>query len=213
MESESSPKPITAPGPQPVALIDIFKVFFMAGAISFGGGVVAYLREYLVRSSKWLSDEDFMSALEISETLPGLNSVNIAVIAGDDLRGIAGAAVAVLGLMLPGAVIVMTLGILWDSSRHNPLVGKFLLGIAAAASGLLLVVSMQLGKQQLTRLPDVLVVLVTFVATSIVKVPLWQVLIVIGGLSIWLYRPHPARPKAPEHLPFHRGPRHEHYRR
>ncbi len=185
----------------------------MAGAVSFGGGVVAYLREYLVRGSGWLSDEDFMSALEISETLPGLNSVNIAVITGDDLRGVPGAAVAVAGLMLPGAVFVMVLGLLWDQSRHNLTVSHFLLGIAAAAAGLLLVVSLQLGKQQLVRMPDLAIVIATFVAVSILKLSLAIVLIVIGSLAIWLYRPHPAKPPAPEHLPFHRGPRHNHYRR
>jgi len=196
-----------------VPLGEIFKVFFMAGAISFGGGVVAYLREYLVRSSGWLSDEDFMSALEISETLPGLNSVNIAVITGDDLRGVPGAAAAVAGLMLPGAVFVMVLGLLWNQSRHNVTVSHFLLGIAAAAAGLLLVVSLQLGKQQISKFPDLFIVLATFLAVSVFKISLAWVLIGIGTLSIWLYRPHPARPQAPEHLPFHRGPRHNHYRR
>jgi len=192
-----------------VSLSEIFKVFFMAGAISFGGGVVAYLREYLVRGSGWLSDEDFMSALEVSETLPGLNSVNIAVITGDDLRRIPGAIVAVLGLMLPGTVIVMAFGILWNQSRQNPLVGHFLLGIAAAAAGLLLVVSLQLGKQQLSKLPDLLIVIVTFLAVSVFKISLAWVLLGIGTLSIWLYRPHPSRPARFERL-LH--PRHTHYR-
>jgi len=204
--SNTANKPSTA---KTVSLSEIFKVFFMAGAISFGGGVVAYLREYLVRGSGWLSDEDFMSALEISETLPGLNSVNIAVIAGDDLRQIPGAIVAVLGLMLPGAVIVMAFGILWNQSRHNPLVGHFLLGIAAAAAGLLFVVSLQLGKQQLTKLPDLIIVVVTFLAVSIFKISLAWVLIVIGTVSIWLYRPHPSRPARFDRL-LH--PRHTHYR-
>jgi chromate transporter len=210
-----TPTPGGANGPSVaarVALFEIFKLFLIAGAVSFGGGVVAYLREYLVRASHWLSDEEFMSALEISETLPGLNSVNIAVITGDDLRGVPGAAAAVVGLMLPGAMFVMVLGILWTESRHNPLVNHFLLGIAAAAVGLLLVVSLQLGRQQLLKLPDLLIVVATFVAVSVLKISLAYVLVAIGTVSIWLYRPHPARAAAPKHLPFDRGPRHNRYR-
>jgi chromate transporter len=215
MESVTpTPDPVGIPPvAAPVALSQIFKVFLMAGAVSFGGGVVAYLREYLVRASHWLSDEEFMSALEISETLPGLNSVNIAVITGDDLRGVPGAVAAVVGLMLPGVVFVMMLGILWTESRHNPLVSHFLLGIASAAVGLLLVVSLQLGRLQLVKLPDLLIVMVTFVAVSILKISLAYVLIGVGTVSIWLYRPHSAREAAPEQLPFHRGPRHNQYRR
>jgi chromate transporter len=213
MDSATPPSSTAnSPAAARVALSEIFKVFLMAGAISFGGGVVAYLREYLVRGRKWLTDEDFMSALEISETLPGLNSVNIAVITGDDLRGIPGAAAAVLGLALPGATFVMVLGLLWNQSRQNPTLSHFLLGIAAAAVGLLLVVSLQLGKQQLTKLPDAIIVLVTFIAVSILKISLAYVLIGIGAFSIWLARPHPTKPPA-EHLPFHRRPRHDHYRR
>src|SRR5277367_3712854 len=66
---------------------ELFQVFLTAGAISFGGGVLAYLREYLVRNHGWLTDDDFLDALEVSETLPGLNSVNMSVIVGDRVRG------------------------------------------------------------------------------------------------------------------------------
>ena len=71
-----------------VSLGTIFWTFLTAGAISFGGGVVAYLREYTVSDTKWLDDEGFLDALEISQTLPGLNAVNMSVIIGDNLRGI-----------------------------------------------------------------------------------------------------------------------------
>ena len=64
----------------------------------------------------------------------------------------------------------------------------------------------------MVKLPDLLVVVVTFVAVSILKISLAYLLIVIGAVSVWLYRPHPARGAAPEHLPFHRGPRHDQYR-
>ena len=44
----------------------------------------------MVSEAKWLDDEAFLDALEISETLPGLNAVNMRVIIGDNLRGIPG---------------------------------------------------------------------------------------------------------------------------
>jgi chromate transporter len=196
----------------------LFRVFLITGAISFGGGVVAYLREYLVSREGWLTDDDFLAALEIGETLPGLNSVNIAVIVGDNTRGIAGAAVAVLGTLLPGALLVMTLGVLWEERRHNPQVTAFLLGIAAAAVGLLLVVTLQLGRRQFSQLTDAIVVFATFIAVSIYGVPLVWVLLTLGPISIFLYRPRRAAPAPPpgperEHLPFFRGPHHGKFRR
>ena len=159
----------------------IFKIFLIAGAISFGGGVVAYLREYLVRDEHWLDDEQFLDALEVSETLPGLNSVNMSVIAGDRLRGTIGAAVAVAGLMLPGMVVIMTLGVLWSAQRHNPIITKFLIGIAAAAVGLLTSVTLQLGRKQFMRPVDAALIFATFAEVSLMHVSLLWALLTVGG--------------------------------
>jgi chromate transporter len=172
-----------------VALGAIFKTFFTAGAVSFGGGVVAYLREYLVREQKWLDDERFLDALELSETLPGLNSVNMSVIIGDRLRGVAGAAAAVVGLLLPGMVVIMTLGVLWSEQRHNPHLRALLIGVAASAVGMLTTVTLQLGHRQFTRTADLLFIGATFVAVSLLKISLVVVLITLGPLAIWYYRP------------------------
>ncbi|MGC1809927.1 MAG: chromate transporter, partial [Candidatus Binataceae bacterium] len=160
---------------------------------------------------KWLTDEDFLATLEISETLPGLNSVNIAVIVGDNLRGIPGALAAVIGLMIPGAIIVMTLGVLWTNSGHNPRVNQFLLGIAAAAVGMLSVVTLQLGRRQFTKPLDLAIILITFAAVSVFRISLVWVLLVIAPFAIYLYRPGSSGSLAQTaelHMPFHRGPRH-----
>src|SRR5216684_304149 len=173
----------------PVSLGMIFWTFLTAGAISFGGGVVAYLREYTVSDTKWLDDEAFLDALEISQTLPGLNAVNMSVIIGDKLRGIPGAAVAVLGLVLPGVIVIMGLGAVWEQQSHNPQVRAFLIGVAAAAVGLLSTVTLQLGRKQFTKPLDLAIMAATFVAVSILRVPLYIVLLVIGSAAIWLYWP------------------------
>jgi chromate transporter len=196
------------------SLLTIFKVFVSAGGLSFGGGAVAYLREYIVKQQGWLDDEGFLGAMEISETVPGLIAVNMSVIVGDNLRGIPGAMVAVLGMLLPGSISVMTLAILYQSSHTNPDVKHFLLGIAAAAVGLLTMVAVQLGRRQFGKLPDAVIVAVTFFAVSILKVNLPLVLVTLGPFSVWLYRPSAAPERQPgEHLPFHRGPRHHLFHR
>lgn len=176
------------------SLAAVFKVFLMAGAISFGGGVVAYLREYLVRANGWIDDDEFLDALEISQTLPGLNSVNMSVVIGDRVRGGLGAVAAVAGLALPGAAVIMTLGVLWEQNRHNPAITAILIGVAAAAVGLLLAVTFQLGHKQFVRFQDLVFIIATFVAVSILHLSLVFVLLVIGSIGVFLYRPraHPS---------------------
>ncbi|MGH7906802.1 MAG: chromate transporter [Candidatus Binataceae bacterium] len=177
-----------APAKRP-SLANIFKVFLMAGAISFGGGVVAYQREYLVRGEQWMTDEDFLDALAVSQTLPGLNSVNLSVVAGDRLRGIPGALAALAGIMLPGVLVVMTLGVLWEGGKHNPYATAFLIGIAAAAVGLLTTVTLQLGHRQFAQFPDIAILLITFIAVSFFHVSLILVLLIIGPIAVFIYRP------------------------
>ena len=181
----STETPITAR----VSLGAIFITFLIAGAISFGGGVVAYLREYIVRSNEWLDDEEFLDALEISETLPGLNAVNMSVIIGDKLRGIPGAALATLAILLPGACIVMALGVGLSALPHNTNINRFLVGVAASAVGLLTTVTIQLGHKQLAKPLDLALVLATFAAVCVFRLPLYVVLLVLGPIAVWLYRP------------------------
>ena len=180
-------EPETAAGP--VSLRAIFRVFLTAGAVSFGGGVIAYLREYIVNDEHWLGDEQFLDALEVAETLPGLNSVNISVIVGDRLRGALGAVVAVAGLILPGAIVMLGLATLWEQHRRNPYSTAFLLGVAASAVGLLLTVTLQLGHRQFVRPTDVLIMLATFVAVTVMHVSLVIVLLIIGPIAVFVYRP------------------------
>jgi chromate transporter len=143
--------------------------------------------------------EGFLDALEISETLPGLNSVNMSVIIGDRLRGVTGATSAVVGLLLPGMVVMMTLGVLWSGQRHNPYLRAVLIGVAASAVGLLATVTLQLGHRQFVRLADLVFIVVTFVAVSLLKISLVIVLLTLGPVALWYYLPA-AHPSETAHL-------------
>ena len=174
---------------EPVTLGQLFRVFFVLGATSFGGGVVAYLRQALVVKQRWLDDESFLSGLELSQTLPGLNATNMSIYMGERLRGVPGAIVAFVGMCLPGAVIVMVLGMLYASQSRSPEMIMVLGGVGAAAVGLTLATTLQIGKKQLAKPLDLSLVVLTFLVIGYFRVSLIIALLTIGPLSIWLYRP------------------------
>jgi chromate transporter len=167
----------------------IFSTFLVIGAVSFGGGMVAYLRDMLVGRRRWVNDDEFLAALEIGQTLPGLNSTNVSILVGDQLRGIRGAVVAFLGVMLPGTLVLLVVGLLYGMHGARPGVARVLDGAGAAAVALLGVVTVQLGRKQLSGVTDLLLVLATVVAVSRFHLPLVVVLAVLGPLAVWLYRP------------------------
>ena len=175
-----------------VSLGLIFRTFLVIGGTSFGGGMVAYLRETLVTRRRWLDDEEFIVALEIGQTLPGLNSTNISIIVGDSLRGVAGAVAAFLGIILPGTTILLAFGILYGMQSESSSFAAVLDGAGAAAVGLLVAVTIQVGRKELAGVTDVLLVLVTVLAVSVFRVPLPIVLATVGAAAIWIYRPRDA---------------------
>src|SRR5262249_58319838 len=108
----------------------------------------AYLREMLVSRRRWLDDESFITALEIGQTLPGLNSTNISIIVGDFLRGVPGAVAAFLGIILPGTVVLLTVGILYGLQSESPAFVAILDGAGSAAVGLLVAGTLQIARTE-----------------------------------------------------------------
>lgn len=170
-------------------LRDLFIQFLSIGAISFGGGIIAYERILLVEKRQWLSADEFMAYLAISQTVPGLNSVNMAVLAGDHLRGVLGAVIATLGLILPGSLFVLGIGLIYANAGDHPSINWILGGIAAAATGLLAAITYKIGDTHWRHLKSLAIILCTFVLMSIFKLSLPYVILIMAPISIYLYRP------------------------
>src|SRR5664279_4118558 len=150
-----------APAAQSASIRDIFLEFLLIGATSFGGGVVAYLRSGLVAKREWIDDREFVELLAVSQTLPGLNATNMAVLVGDKLRGAIGSIVAIIAICLPGAVYMYITAILYHIHGDRPIVTAALKGVAAAAVGLILATAAQLGKKSLAHAYDLVFVALT----------------------------------------------------
>jgi chromate transporter len=173
------------------SVLAIFLEFLVIGATSFGG-VVPYLRNSLVTKRHWVDDKEFVEILSISQSLPGLNATNVAVLLGDRLRGWLGAVVAVLGMCLPGAAIMLCVGILYRIHGDHAIVTYMLKGVAAAATGLLLATVIQLGKKSLTHQYDLVFVLITVLGVNRLHFGVPRTLIGVGLLAILWYHPRKA---------------------
>lgn len=192
MEPAAAVSP-SAPAVPQVSLGTLFVRFLTIGAISFGGGIIAYLQRMLVDETHWLDTEAFLSCLEVSQTLPGTNSTNMAVLVGDYLRGRPGAIAALTGLLLPGSMLVYLLAVVSESGRHNPIAHAALTGVTAGAVGILGAITLRTGHKQFVRLPDVLLLVATFVGMSLLKIPLLVLVLVLGAIGVYVYRPPQAK--------------------
>ena len=171
-----------------VSTTRIFLEFLTVGATSFGG-VVPYLRGSLVSKQRWLSDKEFVEMLSISQSLPGLNATNMAILVGQKLNGALGAVVAVLGICLPGSLLMFAAGIFYRIHGDHAWATAALKGVAAASIGLVLSTVVQLSKRSLEDRLDYVFVILTVVAINRLHQSVLTTLVVIGLMAVLWHRP------------------------
>ncbi len=110
--------------------LNLFAAFFKIGLFSFGGGYgMIPLIERELAAYNWLTAEQFVQVISVSEMTPGPIAVNSATLVGYRTAGIFGGAVATLGVTLPSLILVLaTSHFLYRFKRH-PLVQNILMGI------------------------------------------------------------------------------------
>lgn len=176
-----------------VSIVKIFLAFLAIGATSLGGGVVGYLRSSLVGTLKWLDDESFVELLSLCQCLPGLNASNMAILVGDRLRGVPGAAAALLGICLPGGLIMTAAAYALDSADGgSPLVNAALHGVSAAAVGMVLYVTVELGAKTIRHVSEAAITAATMIAVGFLQLPILLVLFILGVFATLCFRPRGA---------------------
>jgi chromate transporter len=168
----------------PVRLLEIFLVFLRIGAFSFGGGLAGWVYREVVQRRPWLSEQDFISGMAVSQILPGANITNLSIYIGQKLRGTAGAFVAAFGLLLVPFFVVIGFLLLYENVSGIRWVSVATDGVAAAAVGLLILTTWRTGIQSGRSIPGVITVIATFVAVGILHRPLLPSVLCIAPLSI-----------------------------
>jgi chromate transporter len=126
------------------------------GCLGFGGpaGQVALMHRVFVNEKGWLSEAEYLHALNYCMLLPGPEAQQLATYAGWRLKGIVGGVVAGLLFVAPGAGIVFALTWLYASWGSLPLVAALFYGIKAAVIGFILQALLGVGRRALKRRSD-----------------------------------------------------------
>jgi len=170
------------------SIAQIFLEFLIIGATSFGG-VVPYLRGSLVTKRHWVDDKEFVEMLSISQSLPGLNATNMAILVGEKLRGAVGSIAAIIGICLPGAVLMYIVGIFYRIHGDHVWITAALKGVAAAAVGLILSTVVSMSKKSLSGKFDFVFIALTVIAVNRLHLGVPRTLIAVGLLAILFHRP------------------------
>ena len=184
---------------RPATLGELFAAFNRMALQGFGG-VLAVAQRELVERLRWLSREDFVELLAVSQVLPGPNIVNLSLMLGDRFFGLRGAFVALAGMLAVPLVIVIAMTAAYAEFASLPVVAGALRGMGAVAAGLVLSTAVKLAATLKSNRIGVaagsVFALLTFVAVALLRWPLLWVLAGLGSLAMALawrrWRPEPA---------------------
>lgn len=157
----------------------LFLTFLQIGAVSFGGGyaMISLIREKVLEFG-WLSEEELLNMIAVSESTPGPIAVNMATFVGSTQGGILGSLVATLGVVLPSFIIILIIAALIRNFLKYRGVQAFLGGIRpcvvsliiATAATMLLSTLFGISTVADTPTPDVrgIIILAVIVSVSLI---------------------------------------------
>jgi chromate transporter len=167
---DERPAPTPAPAP---TFAQLFAVFLRVGLLSFGGpaGQIALMHRELIEDRRWVSEEDFLHALNFCHFLPGPEAQQLATWIGWRLHGWRGGLAAGLLFVIPGAIVILALSMLYAVAANLTWFEALFLGVKAAVLAIVAQALLRLSGRALdTRFKQALA-LAAFVALFLFDVP------------------------------------------
>jgi len=161
---------------------EAMRVFARIGCLSFGGpaGQIALMHRELVEQRPWLSEQDYLRALNFCMLLPGPEAMQLATYAGWRLHGVRGGLMAGLLFVLPGAAVVLIISVLYSLFGRLPLVEAVFFGIKAAVLAIVLEALLKVSRRALNLPWHWMVAIAAFLALFVFNIPFPAVIAVAG---------------------------------
>ena len=120
---------------------EIFFSFSKIGAFTIGGGyaMIPLIQREVVEKKRWISENDFVDIITISQTIPGILAINIAIFTGHKLKGSSGSIVATLGSILPSFLIILAIAMFFRQFNDNVWIQRMFHAIRPAVVALIAV--------------------------------------------------------------------------
>ncbi|CAH1676958.1 Chromate transporter [Hyphomicrobiales bacterium] len=176
-----------APAERLPTLGEATRVWARIGLLSFGGpaGQIALMHKELVEERRWIGEERFLHALNYCMLLPGPEAQQLAVYIGWLMHRTIGGLIAGLLFILPGALVMLGLSILYVSWRHVPLIDGLFFGVKAAVLAIVIEAGLRISRRALGNGAMVAVAVAAFVAIFLFRAP-FPAIILAAGLVGWL---------------------------
>lgn len=167
--------------------LQLFSSFAKIGSFTIGGGyaMIPLIKAEVVDKKKWVTDNEFIDFLAISQSAPGILAINISIFIGEKLKGTKGSIIAALGTALPSFIMILLIAMFFQTFRENRIVNSIFAGIRPTVVALIAVPLISLSKganlnRYTSLIPVISVLLIVFLEIS----PIW---VIIAGALLGLF--------------------------
>lgn len=167
---------------------DLFISFWKIGAFTIGGGyvMIPLMEREVVDHRGWLSREEFLDCLSLSQAMPGVFAINMATIIGRKLGGFRGVLCAVLGNILMPIALILLIAMTLRIFRDNAVVEHVFMGLRPAVVAMIAAPVFRMAKSAKVTwsncwIPIIAALLIWLLGVS----PVYVILIAIVGGLLW----------------------------
>ncbi len=179
-----NPTATDAPAP---SFAEALEAFGRIGIYSFGGPTaqIAFMHKVIVDEKKWLSEQQFLNALSFCMLLPGPEAMQLATYAGWRLHGLKGGLAAGLLFVLPGALVVLALSMIYAAFGKVPTIEAIFFGIKAAVLVIVIEALLRIAKKALKVREHWIIAGLSFVAIFFLAMPFPVIVLAAALWGLW----------------------------
>ena len=166
-----------------LSIFEAFKIWLKISLLSFGGpaGQISIMHKFLVEEKKWISEKRFLHALNYCMLLPGPEAQQLATYIGWLLHKTLGGLIAGLLFIIPGAIIILILSILYAEFQELKLINALFFGIKAAVLAIVIEAIIKIGNHALKSKAMFIIAGGAFVGIFFLSVP-FPILIIVAAI-------------------------------
>ena len=143
------------------------------GLLSFGGPAaqIALMHREIVENKKWLSEDQFLNALNFCMLLPGPEAMQLATYSGWRINGTLGGLIAGLLFVLPGAFLITLLAVIYAFFGDIPLINSIFLGVKATVVVIVIQALLKVSKKALKTHYHTTIAVTAFISIFFLNLP------------------------------------------
>lgn len=167
---------------------ELFLSTFLLSAFTFGGGyvIVPLMRKKFVEKLKWIEENEMLNLIAISQSAPGAIAVNASILVGYRLAGFLGAALTILGTILPPLILLSIISLFYVVFKESAAINAILKGMSVGVAAVVVDAVIKMGRNVANEksIFSLLIMFLSFVAVFLFNTDAKIIILTCGLLGL-----------------------------